>query len=40
MNSNNENELNAVIKLVIDWDWKMSASGFFTLDRSLFSGVI
>ena len=32
-------DLSQVIGLLNAWKWKMSASGFFTIDRSLMSAV-
>ena len=39
MSSNGNDTLREWSKIVGDWDWKMSAAGFFVVDRSLMSGV-
>ncbi|CAG7706168.1 unnamed protein product [Allacma fusca] len=33
-------ELVRTVQVVTDWDWRMSAAGFFTVDRSLMGGII
>lgn len=33
-------EIEDLVQEILDWEWKLSASGFFTLDRRLASGVM